>query len=110
LPVLAAGGDEAVCDHVHRDVELEVLPLGAVWPAIADLRLSQVGVGGLLAGRTLGAQPAARDRGVRVPLDLDDPAVLVEHTLPAADGAVGADALGDSVGLDGARRGAAGAR
>src|SRR5699024_10733926 len=110
LPVLPAGLDEAVGDHVHRRVEIEVLPLGRVRAAVAHRGLAEVGVRELLAGRALGAQPAAGDRGLRVPLDLDDLAVLMEDALAAADGAVGADALGHAIGRAGARHRAAGPR
>src|SRR5699024_849601 len=61
-------------------------------------------------GGPLRAQPAARDRGVGAALDLDDPSVLVEDTLRAADRAVRADAVRDPVGRRGARDRAAGGR
>ena len=86
-----AGLDDPVGDHVHRGVEVEVLPLGAVRPPVADLRDPGRRGHQLLAGAALGAQPAARDRAGRVALDLDDLLVLDEHLLRAADGAVGAD-------------------
>ena len=37
LPVLTAGGDHPVGDHVHGAIEVEVLPLGAVRAPVLDL-------------------------------------------------------------------------
>src|ERR671920_546660 len=39
LPGVVAGLDDPVRDHVHRDVEVEVLPLRRVGAAVADLGL-----------------------------------------------------------------------
>src|SRR6185312_10474258 len=102
LPALAAGVEHAVGDHVHRRVEVEVLPLRPVRTAVADLRLPGRAGDQLLARAALRAQPAAADRQVRVALDLDDLLVLDEDPLPAADGAVGAHALHHAVGGGGA--------
>ena len=44
LPALPAGGDDPVGDHVHRRVEVEVLPLGAVRPAVEHLVLAGLAV------------------------------------------------------------------
>ena len=98
LPGVARVLDHSVGDHLHRGVELEVLPLGAVGPAVAHLRLAQRAGDEVLAGGALGTQPAARDRAVGVALDLDDLLVLDEDLLAAPDGAVGAHAAGDAVG------------
>ena len=93
LPGLAAGVEHAVGDHLHRRVELEVLPLRPVRTAVPDLRDAGRAGDQRLARAALGAEPAAVDRRVGVALDLDDLLVLHVHVLRAADGAVGADAL-----------------
>ena len=88
-----------VGDHVHRGVEVEVLPLGA-----ARRGGSGPGTRGaepvdeLQARGALRAQPAAADRRVGVALDLDDPLVFDVDPLAAADRAVGADAAHDPIG------------
>src|SRR5947209_4470649 len=57
-----------------------------------------------LRRRALGAQPSARDRRVRIALDLRDLVVLDVHLLATADGAIRADRLHHLVGGPGARR------
>ena len=103
LPALAAGVEHAVGDHLHRRVEVEVLPLRPVRTAVPDRRDPGRAGDQRLARAALGAQPAAVDRRVRVALDLDDLLVLHVDVLRAADGAVRADALDDAVGGRGAR-------
>src|SRR4051794_20193267 len=104
LPARGARGDHAVGDHVHRLVELELLPLGAVRAAVLDLVLAHRALHHLLARRALRTEAAARDRAVGVTLDLRHLAVLHVDELGAADGAVGADRLHHLVRLAGARR------
>ena len=89
---------EAVGHHVDGGLEIEVLPFGRPRRAVEHLELPPRRIDQLLAGRTLGAQSASRDRRVRVTLDLDDPLILDVHPLTAADRAVRADALHDPVG------------
>src|SRR5690625_6629452 len=48
LPVPAPRLDEAVGDHVHRGVEVQILPVAAVRPPVADRGLPMLGVGALL--------------------------------------------------------------
>src|SRR5690606_34951311 len=98
LPAGAARLDHPVGDHVHRRVEVEALPLGAVRAAVEDPVLPCRPGGQLEGGRALRAQPPPADRRVRVALDLDDLAVLDVDVLPAADRAVRADRLHDLVG------------
>src|SRR6185436_16325332 len=62
LPELLAGPDDPLRDHVHRAVEVEVLPVGAVRPPVADLGHPGGRGDELLAGAALGAQPTAGDR------------------------------------------------
>src|SRR4029450_4083007 len=72
LPRLAAGVEGAVGDHLHRRVEVEVLPLRPVRTAVPDLREPGRAGHQRLAGTALRAQAAAIDRRIRVALDLDD--------------------------------------
>src|SRR5205807_7731814 len=97
LPGALARGDGAVGGHVHRLVEVEVLPLGRVRRAVADLR-QPVRIGDqLLARRTLGAQAPPGDGAVGVALDLNDLLVLHVDALAAADRAVRTDRAHDPV-------------
>src|SRR4029078_4935006 len=73
------------------------LPLGAVRPAVAHLRLAQRTRHEVLARGALRTEPATRYRTVVVTLDLDDLLVLDVDLLAAADRAVGTDAAGDAV-------------
>ena len=96
LPVALARGDHALGDHVHRRLELELLPLGAVRAAVAGPSCSRPGLLDQLArGRALRAQRALVDRRARVALDVDQLAVARVDELAAADGAVRADGLRD---------------
>src|SRR5690606_17074244 len=61
LPAGVTGRQHAVGDHVHRRVEVEVLPLGPAGAAVADLLLPQRPGDQLLGRRAAGAQAAARD-------------------------------------------------
>src|SRR6202020_3427741 len=89
---------------------VDVLPLAGVRRTVEHLGLAAGRVHQLLARRPLGAQPATRDRGIGVALDLDDllalPALHPPHVDPltAADRAVGADTLHDPVSGRGTRR------
>src|SRR6185312_5978094 len=103
FPGLRAGFHEPLGDHVHRAVEVEVLPLRAVRRPVFELVLADRAVDVSLRCRTLRAQPAARDRGVGIALDLDDLLVLDVDPLAAADSAVGTDRLHDAVCRLGAR-------
>src|SRR6185369_4030953 len=104
LPGPRARLDDAVGDHLHRLLERELLPIGAVRPPVLDLVLAERVVRVRLRRGALRAQPAARDRARRVALDLDDLAVLDVDELSAADGAVRADRVDDALGLVDARR------
>src|SRR4051794_31546608 len=97
LPGVPTRFDDPVRDHVHRRVEVKVLPLGAERTAVADLREPQRARDQVLAGRPLRAQPAARHGAVGVPFDLDDLLVLDEDPLSTPDRTVGTDALRDPV-------------
>src|SRR5215216_1793836 len=103
LPVRLAGGHDPVGDHLHRHLQVQLLPLGAVGAAVLDLGLAQRGGDQVLGGGALGAEPAAADRAVGVTLDLDDLLVLDVDALAAADRAVRADRACDPVGLGGPR-------
>src|SRR6185437_13683077 len=81
-----------------------LLPGEPVRPPVLDLVLAQRAVHVVLGRRALGAQPPARDRAVRVALDLDDLLVLDVDLLAAADGAIGADGVDDAVSGRRARR------
>src|SRR5207302_8933632 len=91
LPRGVPGGDDPVGDHLHRLIERQFLPSGAVGAAVLDLELAQAAVDELFAGRSLGAEAAAGDGAGRIALDLGDLLVLDVDELTAAHGAVGAD-------------------
>src|SRR3954452_9516778 len=91
LPRAATRLYHAVGDHVHRLVQSQLLPVRAVGRAVLDPVLAQLAGDEVLGGRALRTQAAARDRAVRIALDLGDGAVLDVHLLAAADRAVGAD-------------------
>src|SRR5438270_148317 len=97
LPGGVPGGDDAVGDHVHRLVERELLPSGAVGPPILDLELPRGAVHQLLTGRALRAKTAAGDGAGRVTLDLGDLLAFDVHQLAATHGAVRADRPDDLV-------------
>src|SRR4029450_3943763 len=78
-------------------LEVQVLPLRPVRTAVLHGGDPRRAGHQRLARAALGAQPAAADGWVRGALDLDDLLVLDVDLLPAADGAVGADALDDAV-------------
>src|SRR5215218_9751909 len=93
LPAGLAGGDQALGDHVHRRLELELLPLRPARAAVLDL-LEAAGLHDELAGgAALRAQRPLVDRRARVALDVDQLAVAGVDDLAAADRAVGADGL-----------------
>src|SRR4029077_14108761 len=73
------------------------LPFAGIRCAVEHLDLTAGGVHQLLASRPLGAQPATRERGMCIALDLDDLLVLHVYPLTAADRAVRADALHHAV-------------
>src|SRR3954447_25018561 len=98
LPGLGARLDDPVGDLVHRVVERDALPFGAVRAPIEGVLLPGCSGGELQAGRALRAEPAAADRRVGVALDLDDLLVLDVDVLAAADRAVRADRLDHLVG------------
>ena len=98
LPGAVAAVDDPVGDHLHRPLERQVLPLRAEGPAVLDGRDAPRAVDKLLARRSLRAEAAARDWRIRIALDLHDALTFDVHALPAADGAVGADALDDAIG------------
>src|SRR5271157_6410062 len=101
LPVLPLPGIAEVAitrfldtlrDPVHRPVEVSLFPLGCVRSPILDLRQAVRVHRELECGRALGAERAAVDRAVRVPLDVDDLALSYADDLGTADRAVRADA------------------
>ena len=94
LPVVLARGDHALGDHVHRLLELELLPLGAARAAVLHLRQAARLLDQLARGGALGAERALVDRRARVALDVHQLAVARVDHLAAAHGAVGADGLG----------------
>src|ERR671920_42694 len=61
LPALAAGLQDAVGDHLHRRVEVEVLPVRPVRTAVLDRGDAGVAGDQLLARTALRAQPPAAD-------------------------------------------------
>src|SRR4051794_4761377 len=62
LPAVLAGGDDALGDHVHRDLEVELAPLGRARRAVEDLRQPAGLLDELARGRALRAQRALVDR------------------------------------------------
>ena len=76
-------------------LEVELLPLGAVRPAVEDLRQAAGLLDQLPRGRALRAQRPLVDRGARVALDADELATARVDDLAAAHRAVRADRLGD---------------
>src|SRR5919108_4858443 len=94
LPAVLAGGDPALGDHVHRRLEVDLLPLGRVRPAVLDLHQPPRLLYQLARRGALGAQRALVDRGLRVALDVDELAAPGVDHLAAADRAVRADGLG----------------
>src|SRR4051812_19965171 len=103
LPGLGARLDDPIGDLVHRLVERDALPFGAVRGPVEGVLLPSRSGGELQARRALRAEPAAADRRVGVALDLDDFLVLDVDVLAAADGAVRADRLDHLVGGPDAR-------
>ena len=79
-------------DPIHRPVEVPLFPLGCVRSPILDLRQAVRVHRELERGRALGAERAAVDRAVRVPLDVDDLALPYADDLGTADRAVRANA------------------
>src|SRR4051812_15525839 len=100
LPAVLAGLDDPLGDHVHRRLEVQVLPLRAARAAIAHLGQPPGLLDELSRRAALGAQRALVDRGARVALDVHELAAARVDDLAAADGAVRADALGDLQALD----------
>src|SRR5262249_17308616 len=109
LPGACTCVDDAVGDHVHRLLERELLPVGAVRPPVLDLVLAHRARDVPARCGALRAETTARDRAVRIALDLDDLTALDVHARAAADGAVGTDRAHDRVCVVDARpqRGAA---
>src|SRR5205807_81413 len=91
LPAALARGDHALGDHVHRLLELELLPLAAAGPPVADPGQATGLLDELARGRALGAQRPLVDRRARIALDVDELAVARVDELAAADRAVRAD-------------------
>src|SRR5712691_4685120 len=91
LPVLGPGPDHAVGDHVHRLVERHLAPAPAVGRPVFHRVLAQRPIDQLSRGGALRTEPAARNRAVRVALDLRHHAVLDEDTLAATHRAEGTD-------------------
>jgi hypothetical protein len=87
-----AGLLDSLGDPVHGPVERLFFPILGIGAAILDLGQPLVVDRELEGGRALGAERAAVDWAVGVPLDVDDPAVADADDLTAADGAIGADA------------------
>src|SRR4051794_27746067 len=75
LPAVLAGGDDTLGDHVHRLLELDLLPLGPARLAVADLGEAAGLLDELPRRRPLRAERALVDRGARVALDVDELAV-----------------------------------
>ncbi|EGJ79163.1 putative formate dehydrogenase, alpha subunit [Streptomyces sp. Tu6071] len=98
LPGLGAGADDALGDHVHRRLQVERLPVGAVRPAVQDLVAARGARRELERGGALGAQAAPADGRGGVALDLRDLLALDVDLLAAADGAVRAHRADDAVG------------
>jgi len=91
-------GDDAVGDHVHGSVEVEVLPHGPVGSAVAHLVHTARAGRHLQARRTLRAESSPADGGVRVPVDVDGLLILRVDVLDASDSAVRTDRLDHPVG------------
>src|SRR5207247_7864295 len=88
LPRLRARRDDAVGDHVHRVLERQRLPRRSMgWPVL-DAILAQRALDEVLRRRALRAEAPARDRALRVALDLRDLPVLDEDQLAAPDGSL----------------------
>src|SRR5207248_4393761 len=103
FPRLRARRDETLRDHVHRPVQVELLPSGRVGAAVFDAMLAKRVVDVALRGCALGAQAPARDGAVGVTLDLNDLLTRDVDALAAAHGAVGAHRLHDAIGRLGPR-------
>jgi hypothetical protein len=103
LPARVARCDQAVGDHVHRRVEVELLPLGAVRAAVLDLVLARRVLVQAARGRALGHRRPREIGESGIALDLDDLLVLDVDALAAAHRAVRADRPGHPVGRARAR-------
>src|SRR5206468_3211966 len=95
LPARLAGGDDPVGDHVHGLLEIELLPLGTVGPAVEDLGEPSGLLDELARGGALRAQRALIDRRARVALDVDELTAARVHELATADGAEGTHRFSD---------------
>ena len=91
-----AGRLDALGDLVQRPVQRPRLPVIGVGSAVEDMGDAMRIDGELEGVGPLGAEVALADGTVRIALDVDELAALGVDELPAADGAVGTDALGDS--------------
>src|SRR6476620_10953593 len=70
FPVLVAGALDPLRNHVHGAGERDRLPRRPVGPPVERPMLPMRAGHELEGGRTLGAQTAARDGGVRIALDV----------------------------------------
>src|SRR3954452_18149859 len=95
VPVALAGGDHPVGDHLHRRLNIEVLPVRTARSPVAHVREPAGLLDQLPRRRAARAQRPLADRRARVALDVDQLAVARVHELAAPEGAVGADRLGD---------------
>src|SRR5581483_12461809 len=97
LPALLPGLEDAVGDHVHRLVQVELLPLRRARRPVLHLVLAQRARRIALRRLSLRAEAAARDGARRVALDMGDLAVLHVHELAAADRAERTDRRDDAL-------------
>src|SRR5438128_950603 len=88
------GVPNALSDHIHRRLEVQVLPCGRVRPPILDLSLPARVSQELKTVRAFGAEPSARNRRLRVPFNGDQLAVLVINKLATTDGTIGTNRAG----------------
>src|SRR4029453_2361768 len=99
LPGRLPSRDYAIGDHLHRLLERERFPFGAVGTPVLDPVLAQRARHETLRGRALRAETTARDRACRIALDLRDLVAFGIDELPAADRTVRADGLRHSLRL-----------
>src|SRR5713101_950843 len=88
------GVPDALGDHIHRRLEVQVLPCGRVRPPILDLSLPARVRQELETVRAFGAEPPARNRRLRVTFNGDQLSVLVINKLPTTDGTIGTNRAG----------------
>src|SRR3954447_5692873 len=88
LPRLLPRRDDPVGDHFHRGLEVELLLRARERMAVFSLGLAQRRVDQLLGRSALRTQPPARDRRIRIALDLHDATFLRVDLLATADRAI----------------------